>query len=73
MNLCFVRLIHLLWGGMAAKCLNYLIAEPVTFTQSLLIWICYLMWTLAVLLMVIASVHEWQAEARNLSRKGAYV
>ncbi|EEE0771357.1 hypothetical protein B0C18_003855 [Salmonella enterica] len=71
MNSCFVRLVHLLWWGMAAKCLNYLVATPVTFTQSLLIWSCYLMWTLAVLLMVIASVHEWQAAARSLSRKGA--
>lgn len=71
MNSCFVRLVHLLWWGMAAKCLNYLVATPVTFTQSLLIWSCYLMWTLAVLLMVIASVHEWQAAAHSLSRKGA--
>jgi hypothetical protein len=36
----------------------------------LLIWSCYLMWTLAVLLMGIASVHEWQAAAHSLSRKG---
>lgn len=42
MKSCQLKLIHLLWWGVAAKCLDYLVAAPVTFTQNLLIWTCYL-------------------------------
>lgn len=70
MKSCQLRLIHLLWWGVAAKCLDYLVAAPVTFTQNLLIWTCYLMWALAVVLMTIACVHEWQTVDCNPSKKG---
>lgn len=58
MKSCVVRLVPLFWWGMVAKCLSELISFSVPFTQGLLLWAGYLMWSGAAVLLGVTAVHE---------------
>lgn len=57
MKSSLARFLGVLCWGMMAKCLNGLIAVPLTLTQSLLMLFCHILWVMALVLLAHDVLH----------------
>ena len=59
MKSSLTRFLGVLCWGMMVKCLNGLIAFPLTLTQSLLMFFCHTLWVVALVLLGYDVLHKF--------------